>query len=331
MTREHSRDSTASWSLEILAALTTWALPQSTIDKLATPRWDSGIAKLHLRTLRVSKLDKDCIAIVTLPKCGSTLLCYVTALVNTRNAIQNFRNDFDLVPMLSFPARQIAQNFNARQDGIYQLYKINGRLLDIEQSLREAGIKRQIWMSRDFPGYFRSWFAWSREFVPRSRGWRWYQRYLDWDEFKRRALEKSARFHIDELWFAYSQMKEANAGIFFLTYDDLTKRKDATVRDLFRWLGIEADDAMVAGVAQKTSKEAMAVGNRFDPLAFGDGEGISKVNLGDHAHQFGANDLETYDSLFRARFGGEGIKSYQELMIRFRESREGCKPLVMRS
>ncbi len=297
---------------------------------LATPRWDSGIAKLHLRTLRVSKLDKECVAIVTLPKCGSTLLCYVTALVNTRNTIQNFRNDFDLVPMLSFPARQIAQNFNARQDGEYQLYKVNGRLLDIEQSLREAGITRQIWMSRDFPGYFRSWFAWAREFVPRVRWQRWYQRHLDWNVFKRRALKKSARFHIDELWFVYSQMKAGNDNIFFLTYDDLTKKKEATVRSLARWLGIEVDETVVAGIAQKTSKEAMAVGNRFDPLTFGDGEGVSKVNLDDHAHQLSSDELEMYDLMFRARFGAEGINSYQELVLRFRNFREVSEPLVVR-
>lgn len=316
---------------KVFSTLLTKALPQSRIDMLATPRWDSGMAKLHLRTLRVSKFDKECVAIVTLPKCGSTLLCYVSALINTRNSIQNFRNDFDLVPMLSFPARQIAQNFNARQDGEYQLYKVNGRLLDIRQSLREAGITRQIWMSRDFPSYFRSWFAWAREFVPRVRRSRGYQRHLDWEVFKRRALGKSARFHIEELWFAYSLLKEGSEDILFLTYDDLTKRKESTVRSLISWLGIEVDEAMVTGIAQKTSKEAMAVGNRFDPLSFGDGEGISKVNLDDHAHQLSAKELEAYDLLFRERFGAEGINSYQDLVLRFREYRDSGETLAVRS
>jgi len=316
---------------KFFSPLMTRALPKNRIDLIANPRWDSGMAKLHLRKLRLSKFDKESVAIVTLPKCGSTLLCYLTALVNTRGTIQNFRNDFDLVPMLSFPAKQIAQNFNARQGGNYQLYKVNGRLLDIEKSLRETGFARQIWMSRDFPSYFRSWFSWARDVVPQMRWQRGYQRYLDWGVFKQRALEKSAQFHIDELWFAYSQMKEGNDDILFLTYEDLTKRKEATIQDLFSWLRIEVDDAMMAAIVQKTTKEAMAKGNRFDPLTFGDGDGVSKVNLNDHAHQLSSNELEIYESLFRSRFGPEGINSYQELVLRFRESRKACEAAALKS
>ena len=40
-----------------------------------------------------------------LQKCGSTLLCYIVSLVNTENRIKNFRNDFDILPMLSFPTK----------------------------------------------------------------------------------------------------------------------------------------------------------------------------------------------------------------------------------
>jgi hypothetical protein len=109
--KEHSRDGSVTRASKILAMLTTRALRQRRMDQLATPRWDSGIAKLHLRTLRVSKLDKECVAIVTLPKCGSTLLCYVTALVNTRNTIQNFRNDFHLVPMLLVSGEAVCAEF----------------------------------------------------------------------------------------------------------------------------------------------------------------------------------------------------------------------------
>ena len=53
--------------------------------------------------------------IVAQQKCGSTLLCYIASLINVNNNINVFRNDFDLLPMLSFPTSIFPQNFNARQ------------------------------------------------------------------------------------------------------------------------------------------------------------------------------------------------------------------------
>lgn len=55
--------------------------------------------------------------IIAQQKCGSTLLCYIASLINVNNNINVFRNDFDLLPMLSFPTSIFPQNFNARQVG----------------------------------------------------------------------------------------------------------------------------------------------------------------------------------------------------------------------
>jgi hypothetical protein len=70
-----------------------------------------------MRTIRPQKLEKESVMIVAQQKCGSTLLCYIASLINVNNSINVFRNDFDLLPMLSFPTSIFPQNFNARQVG----------------------------------------------------------------------------------------------------------------------------------------------------------------------------------------------------------------------
>ncbi|MFS8184578.1 sulfotransferase domain-containing protein [Pseudovibrio denitrificans] len=279
------------------------------------------MAKANLKSIRPSKFDKDCVAIISLPKCGSTLLSYIGALVNTNGRIDSFRNDFDLVPMLSFPSKLIAQNFNARQDGRYQLYKANGRLIELSDPINTAEFSRVIWMCRDFEGYFRSWYSWSREFVPKQRWQRRYQQYLHWDVFKSRALETSARFHIEELLYAYRQSTSNKNSVLHLTYEDLVKHKDLTIQQIFNYLNIPTTDEEISQISAKTTKMAMAEGNRFDPLTFGDTEGVSKVNLSKHLNVLSDEDKRIYAKLFREKFEPYGIMSYDDLILHFRECR----------
>jgi hypothetical protein len=72
-----------------------------------------------LKTIRPQKLEKPSVMIVAQQKCGSTLLCYIASLINVNNDISMFRNDFDLLPMLSFPTSIFPQNFNARQVNLH--------------------------------------------------------------------------------------------------------------------------------------------------------------------------------------------------------------------
>ena len=54
------------------------------------------------------------------------------------------------------------------------------------------------------------------------------------------------------------------------------------VKKFAQALGIELTGAQLKGICQKTSKRSMAEYDRFDPVHFGDGGGIPKVQQ--HAH-----------------------------------------------
>ncbi|MCW8128200.1 sulfotransferase domain-containing protein [Microbulbifer halophilus] len=279
-----------------------------------------SIARKHLRQLRVSKMDKDVVAIVSLQKSGSTLLCYVCALVNTRNAITHFRNDFDLVPMLSFPQSMIAQNFNARQDGHCQLYKINGRVRSLRTDIAEAGIGRTIWMCRDFGGYYRSVYWWVTRFYPRVKPLpllplriAYFLRFVGWNLFKKLTFRLLARDHVEELWCAYKLARSTPRWQFLaLSYEHLTAEKGETLRRLAEWFSIDLDDELIVAIAEKTSKRAMAEGDRFDPVNFGDGGGQTKINLAPHGYQLDGRDMALYQKIFTRRFAGTGIRNYAD-------------------
>lgn len=274
----------------------------------------------HLQGLRLSKMDKECVMVISLQKSGSTLLCYTCALLNTNGAIAKFRNDFDVLPMLSFPAFLIPQNFNARQDGQYQLYKINGHLKDIDQQLAHTeGVRRVVWMCREFSGYYRSVYWWIKQFYPRASRQFALFRFVPWKLYKALTLRLLARDHIDELWYVYKQATSPGPrNALFLSYEHLTQEKDATLRMLAAWLELEPGDDVIRSIVAKTSKTAMAAGDRFDPIRYGEGGGLSKVNLVAHKHVLSESDKQLYDTLFAKKFAGEGIRSYQELIEKIR-------------
>ena len=275
----------------------------------------------HLKNIRFEKMDKEAVMVLTLQKSGSTLLCYVCALINTRNNINKFRNDFDLLPMLSFDQPMIYQNINARQDGKYQLYKINGRANTFHALLTERyNIKKVIWMCREFSGYYRSVYWWVNAFYPKITPLKlapirplFYLRFLPWDLFKAKTLEKLASDHVEELWFVYNLVQQRPVAEFMaLSYEQLIGRKESALKVIADWFGVDADSEMIHSIAHKTSKEEMARGDRFDPLHFGDGGGQTKINLQPHQHKLSDRDMEVYNDIFRRRFEVVGIKSYDE-------------------
>ena len=54
----------------------------------------------------------------------------------------------------------------------------------------------------------------------------------------------------------------------------------------------------------------MAIGDRFDPVAYGEGNGLSKVNLRRHEFEISDENLRRYQSMFEDRFRNAGIVSY---------------------
>ena len=290
----------------------------------------------HLKVLRMQKMDKQSIVILSLQKGGSTLLCYVCALINTRNAINKFRNDFDLVPMLSFPQAMVFQNINARQDGKYQLYKINGRVRDFYEHLTKTlEVKKIVWISREFEGYYRSVFWWVKAVYPRVKPLLRFPvrimsllRYVSWKTFKAETLELLAKDHVDELWSAYQLVKKSPVDHFIaVSYEHLTREREATLRRLASWFDIDADSAMLKSIAHKTSKEEMSKGDRFDPLCFGEGGGQTKVNLEAHKHLLSAAEKEVYEQIFRRRFAEVGITSYAQYIDELRNLQD-AKPVT---
>lgn len=269
-------------------------------------------ALANMRKLRLSKMDKSSVVIVSAQKAGSTLLCYLCALVNTKNGIKDFRNDFDILPMLSFPTHLIAQNFNARQDGVYQMYKINGTLRQLQDAIDATGFKRIVWSCREFEGYYKSVYWWVREFYPRIG--------VDslatvgWQQFQEQTFRQLAEDHIAELRYVYDRTRDRAAhNLLTLSYEFTTRRKHEAIGILARWLGIELDADATAAIAQKTTKEAMAEGDRFDPIAYGDGNGLNKVNLSPHQTELAAEHRSVYQDLFRAAFRDTPFTTYREL------------------
>ena len=284
----------------------------------ALGRPGEDVAIRHLRTLRQDKMDKPGVALVSLQKSGSTLLSYCCALLNTDNTIQAFRNDFDLLPMLSFPASIIPQNFNARQDGVCQMYKINGHLGRMTGPLTETGIRNVIWMCREFSGYYASVFRWLNTFYCRVNPALAALGSLEWAQYKKLTFEAVAADHVDELWGAFQMQKAPGENrLLLLSYEQLTEQKRAVVKRIADWLGLPCDSRMLDSIDEKTSKQAMSSGERFDPLAFGEGGGVSKVNLKDYPHQLTVEETLYYDERFAARFSASGIRSYRELIDGF--------------
>lgn len=289
------------------------------VSLCALGRPGEEVALRNLREIRSEKMDKACVALVSLQKSGSTLLSYCLALLNTGNSIGTFRNDFDLLPMLSFPASIIPQNFNARQDGVYQLYKINGHLLRMMAPLAEgAGIDRVVWMCREFAGYYASVYRWVTGFYSQVNPKMSALGAVSWDTYKEMTLEEMARDHVEELWDAFQLMRTPGGSrVLFLAYEQLTEAKEQTLGRMAAWLALPHGSGMLQEIIAKTSKEAMSEGERFDPLAFGEGGGVSKVNLQRHPHGLRADEQSVYDRLFRERFAAEGIESYRQLIQSF--------------
>jgi hypothetical protein len=322
----------------LLAGLTITALSTAAVIALViTGRTMLRLAALakpaqaeawkHLKVLRMQKMDKEAVVILSLQKGGSTLLCYVCALINTRNSIDRFRNDFDLVPMLSFPQAMVFQNVNARQDGKYQLYKINGRVRDFHEHLTHSlDVKKIVWICREFEGYYRSVFWWVKNFYPRVTPLLRFPirimsflRFVTWRTFKAQTLELLAQDHVEELWSAYHIVKNSPADQFIaISYEHLTRDREATLRRLATWFQIEADAAMLKSIAHKTSKDEMAKGDRFDPLRFGEGGGQTKVNLEGHKHTMSSAEKEVYERIFVKRFAAVGISSYAQYIDEIR-------------
>jgi hypothetical protein len=292
----------------------------------ALGRPGEDVALRNLQNLRAAKMDKPCLAMISLQKSGSTLLSYCCALLNTGNAIRDFRNDFDLIPMLSFPTRIIPQNFNARQDGVYQMYKINGHLERMIGPLVEkAGIRRVIWMCREFSGYYASVYRWLISFYPRANPELAALSGLNWERYKAMTLEAMVHDHVEELWTAFQHANSAGKdSVFLLAYEQLTGAKESTLARIADWLKLPHDLDMLRSIADKTSKESMIKGERFDPLAFGEGGGVSKVNLDSHLHFLSDDEQSLYDQRFRDRFKAAGIGSYRILVNAFPGVAGGC-------
>lgn len=264
----------------------------------------------NLRKLRLDKMDKPGVVIISAQKAGSTLLCYLCALINSGNKISKFRNDFDILPMLSFPTYLIAQNFNARQDGVYQMYKINGTLRQMDHALKSLnGLDKIIWSCREFGSYYKSVYWWIKEFYPRI-GFESFKS-VTWDEFQDLTFDAMAEDHIEELWYVYTRLSTTNSKEFLpLIYEHTTTNKIKAIHAISEWLEIDMSDDQAESIAQKTSKESMAVGDRFDPVSYGEGNGLSKVNLQRHEYEISADNLMRYRSMFENRFRSVGISSY---------------------
>ena len=275
------------------------------------------VALRHLHGLRADQMDKPCVALVSLQKSGSTLLSYCCALLNTSNSISTFRNDFDLLPMLSFPRSIIPQNFNARQDGVYQMYKINGHLERMIRPLNEeAEVRRVIWMCREFGGYYASVYRWLIGFYPQVNPEMSALSGLAWERYKILTLEAMVRDHVNELWSAFQQTNrsEDRGRVLYMSYEQLTEEKELTLGRIAGWLDLPHDPDMLRSIVEKTSKESMSEGDRFDPLAFGEGGGLSKVNLLSHPHKLTSAEEALYDRAFVERFAAVGIRSYRDLI-----------------
>jgi len=266
----------------------------------------------NMRKLRLAKMDKPAAVIVSAQKAGSTLLCYLCALINTRNAISSFRNDFDILPMLSFPVHLIAQNFNARQDGAYQMYKINGTLRQLHDAILATGFTRIIWSCREFEGYYKSVYWWVKEFYPRIGAESLAS--VDWEQFQNETFQLLAEDHVAELRYVYDLTSAHSAdALLTLSYELTTRRKLEAVATIADWLGIELDPDSIAAIAEKTTKEAMAEGDRFDPIAYGDGNGLSKVNLSPHKTELHEDKRRAYQDLFRSAFRDTPFNDYHQL------------------
>jgi len=265
-----------------------------------------------LKKLRLDKIDKPSVVIISAQKAGSTLLCYICALINTRDSIKKFRNDFDVLPMLSFPQHLIPQNFNARQDGAYQMYKINGTLREMDQVLTSVkALDKVIWSCREFTGYYKSVYWWITEFYPRI-GFENLS-LVSWDQFQDITFIAMAEDHIEELRFVYDNLINMKSGALFpLIYEDTIAQKLETIRDIADWLDIDITDNQAMSIGQKTSKEAMAAEDRFDPVAYGEGGGLSKINLHRHQYEVNEENRNLYQSMFEDRFRDVGIVSYSD-------------------
>lgn len=289
----------------------------------------------NLRTLRLNKMDKEAVFLLSFPKTGSTLLAYICALINTRGGIKKFRNDFDLVPMISFPQSRIYQNFNARQDGKFQLYKLNGCFMDMYAPMKDIGAKKLIWSGREFHSYFCSRYWWIREFNSRINPFYFFTKYMSFGLFKTLCLKPIAQRYIDEMFYVYNFINQKNSEfeVLFVTYEQITKEKENLLITLCNWMGIEPDRKLIQFVSDATSKAAMAEGDRFDPISYGEGSGLSKINLSSHKHQLNQKDFEIYDAMFRKKFANTGINSYEELCALMRQTQpnSGESQNMMRS
>lgn len=268
------------------------------------------LAKKFLKTIRTEKFDKECLCVTALQKCGSTLLCYIVSLVNTENKIDKFRNDFDLLPMLSFPTSMIAQNFNQRQEGKYQLYKINGRLIDVEGDLDNK--YHHIWLCRDVNGYFCSVYWWVLAFYPKCRDFYKAFRLIPFWFFKYMFFKKAARDQINEMFHVYTMRQSGTKFMYMVTYAELVENKEYQVKKFCKSMGITLSQSDIENICHKTSKKSMLEYDRFDPVSYGEGDGIGKVNLEPHKHKLNDEDMQWYNAEFKKKFAGTGITNYEE-------------------
>jgi len=267
-------------------------------------------AKKFLKQIRTEKFDKECVCVTALQKCGSTLLCYIVSLVNTENRIKNFRNDFDILPMLSFPTKIIPQNFNQRQEGKYQLYKINGRLYDVEKDLDNK--YKHIFLCRDINGYFVSLYWWVLAFYPTCDSLYYPFKFVSFGLFKALFYKKAVRDHINEMFHVYTMMQSGIKFMYMVSYDKLVKDKKYEIVKLSKAFGLDLPESDVEDIVAKTSKKSMLEYDRFNPVTFGDGGGCGKVNLEPHKHKLSEDDLAWYAAEFKAKFAGTGIETYED-------------------
>jgi len=234
----------------------------------------------------------------------------------------------------------LPQNFNARQDGRVQLYKLNNRLMDLDRRLREQGNARDfktVWMCREFDGYYVSVFRWSRTFFSRVAPMAFsHLAYVPWWLFKALTLERTARHHAQELRYAWD--KANNSGAFsratqtvcFLTYESLISAKAETLAGAARKLGmgdLAEDASLLASLCEASTKPSMMLtADAFDPLADyaapapAAASATCKVNLRPHAHALSAADRAVYDECFAKAFAGvDEITCYADLVAGFQK------------
>ena len=72
-------------------------------------------------------------------------------------------------------------------------------------------------------------------------------------------------------------------------------------------------------IAERTTTEAMAVGDRFDPVTYGEGGGLSKVNLEPHKYSISDDKLTKYQTRFEDRFRDAGICSFADFATAIRQ------------